>query len=157
MRCADFHRQLPSLLDGSVDGATRRELGLHMVECPECAALAESDDFWTDTVSRALNHKAPADLRAAILADDPAAAHPGGRRGLWTDIARYVWRDLTWRTWVEVLAVTAVVMVAVTWYTGRDATPPPFGRSGPVTMISAPGADRQVDSTGTLYLTDRLY
>jgi len=157
MRCTDFRRHLESLAGGSLDHATRRELALHMVSCDACASLVEDEEFWGSAVQRALDHKAPADLRAAILADDPAAAHPGGRRGLWTAIARYVWRDLTWRTWAEVLAVTAVVMVAVTWYTGRDDAPAAFDRPGPVTMIASPVVDGDLAGDGSLYLTDRLF
>lgn len=157
MRCADFRRHLENLASGDLDDDARRELALHMIDCAECARLAEDEEFWLGAVRRALHHEAPADLRAAILADGAAPVHSGGRRGLWGAIARHVWQGMTWRVWARSVALAAAVYVAVTWYTGRDDAPAAFDRPGPVTVIASPAADGELVGDGTLYLTDRLF
>lgn len=157
MRCAEFRELLPGLLDNSLDGKTRRELALHMTTCDECAALVENDDFWLGAVQKALDHKAPEDLRRAILADESPHATAGDRRRLWGAIARYVVNDMTWRTWAEAVALVAVVTVAVSWWTGRQEDPPAlFREPGPVVRVGSTPDAARVDADGSFFLTDRL-
>ena len=158
MRCDEFRELMPRLMGNKLDGKTRRELGLHMAACDECAALVENEDTWLGVMQQALDHKAPADLRRAILADGAPNATAGDRRRLWSAIARYVVNDMTWRTWAEAVALVAVVTVAVNWWTGRpEGTPALFSEPGPVVRVgTAPDAAR-VDADGSFFLTDRLF
>jgi hypothetical protein len=157
MHCAEFRRHLEALIDGTLDGSIRRDLAEHMLACHACARLAEDDGFWSGAVRRALEHRAPADLRDAILADGLGTAPAGTRRRTWGAIARHVWRELTWKTWAEAAAVAGVVVVAVTLYTGRDHAPRAFDLPGPVTVIASPSAADDSTGEGSLYLTVRLF
>ena len=69
MRCEECRALLRSLVDGRMDGRTRREMGLHLAECDECSALIEQERFWDDALLGYLDHELPPDLRSEILGD----------------------------------------------------------------------------------------
>lgn len=69
MNCLECQEVMVRFIDGSVDGKTRKEVGLHLADCPECMRLIEGGKFWDDAVLKLLDHEAPADLRSEILGD----------------------------------------------------------------------------------------
>lgn len=147
MRCHDCQDVLRRFLDGEVSGTERREVALHLNECPECAALMEQDRFWDDAIKGHLDHDLPPDLRRDILGDlagDSAA--PAGWRTAWRIFRWNLMRDLRRpRELARMAALAAAVLVLVNWVlprlTGeRDGTSEAFTQPGPVVQLGDPAS-----------------
>ncbi len=147
MRCLEFRETMGRFLDGEVDDATRREVGLHLVECDACAQLIEGDKFWDDAVLALLEREAPTDLRAKILVDTigaEAARGSGVRAGgskmsLGTQLGLIRWaatRRTSPRSWLEAAAIVAGIFLYI-HFTADDFRSPPddaFALPGEVTL-----------------------
>lgn len=120
MRCPEFREVMRSFLDGEVDGATRREVGLHLAECEECAALIEDNNFWDDAIRSHLDHELPEGLRRDILGD----LEDMSRRDKWRIAWWAVKRDLSRpRMLLQTAALAALLILALNYL-------PFFGSSG---------------------------
>lgn len=135
MRCPECREVMRSFIDGKVDGRTRREVGLHLAECSDCARLIEDDHFWDEAIRGYLEHELPDGLRESILGDlahvPSGAAGQGRQAGLddlgWRKKLRIAWwavrRDLSRPgDMLKVAALAAVLILAVNYL--------PFFRSG---------------------------
>jgi|GEM_PF-3340170 len=146
MHCPEFRDQLRNLLDGDVDSRTRKQLGLHMAGCEDCARLADDDTFWDEAVRSLLDREAPADLRAAILGEEHQQQASGKSGYGFRNQLRIIWwaarRDHTPRLWLESAALMAAVLLVVHLWTGRGDTPetPPFATPGPVVQLDGSGS-----------------
>jgi anti-sigma factor RsiW len=145
MRCPECQDALRRFLDDEVDQTERREVALHLAECPQCAALVEGDHFWEDAVRRHLDHELPADLRADILGDlAGGTTAPAGWRIAWRIAWWTLLRDLRRpRELVRTAALAVAVLVLVTWVLPRlsgdpVAEPEAFSRPGPVVQMGDP-------------------
>src|SRR5262245_64553788 len=98
MTCADFNDAIQELVDGTLTGARRQELELHLSTCPSCTALVE-ELLIVRRASRSLPEMAPPARVWERLAPVVAAAAT-------TDESRPAWRD---RVMVP-LAVAAVLL-----------------------------------------------
>ncbi len=121
MQCLELQEVMRSFIDGQVDGETRRQVGLHLADCPECMNLINGDSFWDDAVVSLLDREAPADLRADILGDlaeaNPAP-HNAKLSGLgWQKQMKIIgWASLrnnNPRQWLTTTAVVIAIIVAV--------------------------------------------
>lgn len=151
MRCPEFRDVMRSFLDGEVEKATRREVGLHLAECDECARLIEGDRFWDESIRSYLDRELPEGLRESILGDlvhtEAGAAVDGRGAGLdglsWRKQLRIAWwavkRDLSKpREMFQAVGLATVLVLAVLYLPdflssdesaeGRNA----FGHSGPI-------------------------
>ncbi len=155
MRCPEVRETMRQFLDGRVDSKTRKEVGLHLVECEECSRLIEGDKFWDDAVLDLLNREAPADLKAQILADTvgPQAASgpeadsgPKAGSGLDQTSARTQLKIIRWaatrnfspRQLLEVAAIFIGVMLFTHYFpilfsSGEED---PFTKQGPVVVVT---------------------
>jgi len=161
MRCPEFREVMRSFIDGEVDGDTRREIGLHLAECTDCAKLIEDNRFWDETVLGYLDHELPAGLRESILGDlDDLGWRQQLRIGWWA-----IRRDLSRpKGMLEAAAVAVVLIVAVNFLpvfwpaeksTGENEA---FRHSGPIVQVGQevdwkPG---EIVPTARLSLSGRL-
>jgi hypothetical protein len=161
MRCPEFREVMRSFIDGEVDSDTRREIGLHLAECTDCAKLIEDDRFWNETVLGYLDHELPAGLRESILGDlDDLGWRQQLRIGWWA-----ILRDLSRPKGMLQAAAVAVVLILALNYLPffRSADKPvggdeAFRHSGPIVQVG-----REVDwkpgetvPTARLSLSGRL-
>ncbi len=127
MRCPEFRETMRRFIDGKVDSKTRKEVGLHLLECEECSRLIEGDKFWDEAILSFLDRETPADLRAQILADTvgnqaayPATDRPEENQMNWRTKLRIVrWaatRNNSPRLWLRTAAITAGVLLFVHFY-----------------------------------------
>lgn len=153
---------------GELDDATRREIGLHLAECDECAALSGRERFWDESLLRHLDHELPPDLRAGILGDladldertartpDAAAADRSGWRLIVGVARREVTQPLRL---LRTAAVAAGALLAVWWWSGDSGRPvQPFTQAAPVIPVEQQTAFEQGETppTGRLSLSGRL-
>jgi hypothetical protein len=133
MRCQECREALRFLVQNSEELDDRRDLALHLVECEDCASFLEGQSFWDQSVAELLRREAPPELRESILAaTGPSDAAPGGSSLIrplsslrWRGRLRFFWwagtRDMSWRTWVEAIALAALIMFAIyalRWWRG---------------------------------------
>ncbi len=121
MQCHEFQEVMSRFIDGKVDGATRREVGLHLAGCEECMRLINEDSFWDDAVVSLLDREAPAGLRADILGDLAADNPVPGKSELsglgWKKQMKIIgWaatrQSSPWQLWATAVIV-AVILLAV--------------------------------------------
>lgn len=150
MHCPEFREVMRSFLDGKVDGATRKEVGLHLAECDECAALVESDGFWDDSIRAHLDHQLPAGLREDILGD---LDHLSGR-----DQWRIAWwaikRDLKEpKGMLQAAALAAVMILALNYLPFFRSQEKAFNHSGPIVQVGEAEAWSPGETVPTARLT----
>lgn len=168
MRCPEFRDVMRSFLDGETDGKTRKEVGMHLVECKACADLIEQDRFWDDALRRHLDHGLPDGLRASILGEAAHDASPSAPLRLgWRKQMSIAWwairRDLS-RPWPLLRAVAgslllmAVMLYVPQWLDRDEPEAAPFEQAGPIMHIyetDVPQTDENV-TTARLSLSGRL-
>lgn len=170
MRCEECRALLRSLVDGRMDGRTRRKMGLHLAECDECSALIEQERFWDDALLGYLDHELPPDLRSEILGDLADVETPAtetisrldrlDRRSRWRLMAWAATRDFADpMQWLRTAAVAAAALLAVWWWTGdRQDEPRPFTEPAPIVHTAPDGTGPRYDDppTGRLSLSGRM-
>ena len=150
MHCPEFREVMRSFLDGRVDAATRKEAGLHLAECAECAALVEDDGFWDDSIRRHLNHELPAGLREDILGD---LDHVSGRN-FWRIAWWAVKRDLKQpKGMLQAAAVAVVLILALNYLPFFRSQEKPFLNSGPIIQVGEAAAWSPGETVPTARLT----
>ena len=149
MRCPEFREVMRSFLDGEVDGATRKEAGLHLAICEECAALVEDKKFWNDSIRSHLDHELPEGLRREILGDLDDLDDLGGRdqwRIAWWAVKRDLSRP---RMLIQTAAMAAVLILAINYLpffrsSGKSAAA--FENAAPIVQVGEK-ASRQPGET----------
>ena len=164
MRCHECREVMRSFLDGEVDGSRRREFGLHLAECPDCASLIEDDRFWDETIRSYLNHELPDGLRDSILGDlAPGLADMGWRQKL-----RVIWwaskKDMSPKLVLQTAVLAVILMLALNYlpfFRSPDKSGDlegAFRSSGPIVQVGE-DADWNPDETvptARLSLSGRL-
>lgn len=164
MRCPECREVMRSFIDGEVDESTRREVGLHVAECPDCARLIEDDRFWEEFLRSYLDHELPDGLRESILGDLATGSVEMG----WRQKMRVIWwagtKDLTPKLVLQTAAVVAVMILALNYlpfFRSTDksgGSEEAFKSSGPIVHV---GEDSDWNSyetvpTARLSLSGRL-
>lgn len=156
MRCPEFREVMRSFLDGQVDGATRREVGLHLAGCEECAALVEDKKFWDDSIRSHLDHELPEGLRREILGDLGNLDDLGGR-----DQWRIAWwavkRDLSKpRMLLQTAALAAVLILALNYlpfFGSSEKSPAAFENAAPIVQFGEESSWQSEETVPTARLT----
>ncbi len=169
MRCDECRQQMREFLDGEAGDRRRREVGLHLAECEECAALIEQDRFWDRALRRHLDHELPPDLRSEILGDlvgvpERAGGMARNPRLGWKQQWKVVWwslkRDFAqpWKLVPAVVAAIAVILF-VNWFApARTPEDDSFRTSAPVVELGprAVTSPDETVSTARITLSGRL-
>jgi anti-sigma factor RsiW len=96
MQCSDFEIRLCEYQDGTLEPAARREMELHISECPHCAALAADARAFGSFLERVPPVEAPPELVTSILYQTHGPVAARKRRG--------------WRRWLGPLLQPRIVM-----------------------------------------------